>query len=148
MTMMVPLTMMAAPMGMGMMNPMSMAMPLMGAGSAMQMAPNMMSFNHQNQMANPFLGGPMGGNPYMQPNFMGMPMPFQAPQAAPSMPAFFPMMPQTAPAQAAPSFMPFMPQAAAPAQMAPAPAAMPFDPMMFMNMFAMPVAPQAAPAAK
>jgi hypothetical protein len=136
-------------MGMGMMNPMGMAAPMAGMGAlypAMQMAPNMMSFSHMNAMTNPYLGGPLQGNPYLQ----GMPFAAPAwgmPQQAQQMPFSFPMMApqpalQPAPQQAFPfPMMPAQPQAAA--QPAAPATAYPAWPMMPPSQ----VAPAAAPAA-
>ncbi|MFZ5484908.1 MAG: hypothetical protein ACOZB0_11825 [Pseudomonadota bacterium] len=117
----VPMTMMGSPMGMGMMNPVGMAVPMMGLGGAMQVAPQMMSFSHQNQMANPFLGGPLAGNPYLGSGFPALPF-----ASAPNMPPVPPF--------------PFASPAAMSGQ---APAALPFDPMQLLNMLsgAMPARP-------
>jgi hypothetical protein len=62
---------------------------------AMQMTPNMMSYQHMNQMANPYAGGPFAGNPYLQ---RSMPNPFSAPAFSPSMPSM-PTMPFALPQQ-------------------------------------------------
>ncbi|HNA30565.1 MAG TPA: hypothetical protein PLQ64_11930 [Thiobacillaceae bacterium] len=84
-----------APLGLGLLGS-----PLGGGmGNAMypalQVAPNMMSYQHLNQMANPYGGGPFAGNPYLQPS---MPNPFAAPAFSPSMPTL-PTMPFAAPQQ-------------------------------------------------
>lgn len=84
----------AAPLGLGLLNPFG-----GGMGNAMyptmQVAPNMMSYQHMNQMANPYAGGPFSGNPYVQ---RGMPNPFSAPAFSPSMPTM-PSMPFAVPQQ-------------------------------------------------
>ena len=85
----------AVPLGLGLMN------PLGGGGlggamyPAMQVAPNIMSYQHMNQMANPYGGGPFAGNPYLQ---RGMPNPFSAPAFSPSLPTM-PTMPFAVPQQ-------------------------------------------------
>jgi hypothetical protein len=60
---------------------------------ALQMAPNVMSYQHLNQMTNPYAGGPFAGNPYLQ---RGMPNPFSAPAFSPSMPSL-PALPFSVP---------------------------------------------------
>lgn len=71
----------------GMANPLGMGgAPMLGLGMlhpAMQMAPNMMSYQHLNQMTNPYLGGPFAGNPYLRPT---LPFPMTPPAFAPSLP--------------------------------------------------------------
>jgi hypothetical protein len=95
-----PLSMLAGPaLGMGAGNPLAMAVPMLGSG-AMQVAPSLLSFSHQNRMANPFMGGPAAGNPYLNSGFMGMPMPFNAG----SQPSSLPFMPQIAQPQPASGF--------------------------------------------
>lgn len=85
----------AVPLGLGLLN------PLGGGGlggamyPAMQVAPNIMSYQHMNQMSNPYAGGPFTGNPYLQ---RGMPNPFSAPAFSPSMPTM-PTMPFAPPQQ-------------------------------------------------
>ncbi len=108
-------------------NPLLMGVPLVGLGGlgmlgwggmypALQMAPNMMSYSHLNQMANPYLGGPPGGNPYLR---QSMPIPFLAPAFSPSMPTLPFSQPQgMAPFSPPPGLMPF----ALPQQVAPRPA--------------------------
>jgi hypothetical protein len=84
----------AAPLGLGLLNPLG-----GGMGNAMypamQVAPNMMSYQHMNQMGSPYGGGPFAGNPYLQ---RGMPNPFSAPAFSPSMPTL-PSMPFAVPQQ-------------------------------------------------
>jgi hypothetical protein len=83
-----------APLGLGLLNPFG-----GGIGSAMypalQVAPNMTSYQHMNQMANPYAGGPFGGNAYLQ---RSMPNPFAAPAFSPSMPTM-PTIPFAVPQQ-------------------------------------------------
>jgi len=85
---------MAAPLGLGLLNPLG-----GGMGNtmhpAMQMAPNMMSYQHFNQMANPYAGGAFAGNPYLQ---RSMPNPFSPPAFSPSMPSM-PTLPFSVPQQ-------------------------------------------------
>jgi hypothetical protein len=89
----------AAPIGLGLINP-------MGMGNvtypAMQMAPNMMSYSHYNQMANPYGGLFGGGNPYMQ---RGLPNPFTPPAFSPSVPTL-----PFSPSQGTLPALPFLPQ--------------------------------------
>lgn len=162
----------AAPLGLGLLNPLG-GLGGMGMGNAMypalQVAPNMMSYQHMNQMANPYGGGPFAGNPYLQPS---MPNPFSAPAFSPSMPTM-PTMPFAAPQQqgnlsgmlplpqfgygaavpmpapAAPSAMgrtPWSQAPAAPAPQVPAQAALPFALPFLTPPAAQPV-PAPAPAA-
>lgn len=82
--MMSPLGMMGGPMMMG--GPFGPGAPVVGLGvmhPALQMAPNMMSYQHINQMTNPYLGGPFAGNPYLKPS---LPLPFAPPAFAPGLP--------------------------------------------------------------
>jgi hypothetical protein len=135
----------AAPLGLGLLNPLG-----GGMGNtmypAMQMAPNMMSYQHMNQMANPYAGGPFAGNPYLQ---RGMPNPFSAPAFSPSMPTM-PSMPFAVPQQQGgmAGFVP-MPQQQIPygmmysAPMAPQPQAAPTP---WSSMPAVPAMAQPAPA--
>ncbi|MCU0840284.1 MAG: hypothetical protein MUC79_01015 [Thiobacillaceae bacterium] len=151
-TMMNPVSMMG-PMGMGMAAPMMMGSP-MGMGvmhPAMQMAPNMMSYQHINQMSNPYLGGPFAGNPYLK---QSLPLPFAPPAFSPSLPfggqSPYPVVPMFG--AAAPGYPsagpanPFMPAAQAPALPFPMPgfgapqAAQPAPTFPF----ALPAAPAAA----
>lgn len=156
----------AAPLGLGLLNPLG-----GGMGNtmypALQMAPNMMSYQHMNQMANPYAGGPFAGNPYLQ---RGMPNPFSAPAFSPSMPSmpfavpqqqggmagFVPMPQQQTPygmmysapmapqQQAAPTPWSSMP--AVPAMVQPVPS--PQSGAFFMPFTAPPTSPAPAPAAK
>lgn len=120
MAMMPPMSLMAAPMGMGMMSPLGMAAPMLGMGAmypAMQMAPNLLSFGHINQMRNPYLGGPVGGNPYLGGSAPGMAPSYGYPTAlfapAPAMPTnpyLWPTNPpRPAAAPVAPAMVPFAP---------------------------------------
>jgi hypothetical protein len=126
MGMMMPMTMMMAPMGMGMMNP-SMMMNPIG-----MMAP-MGGFggpSPQQKLGNPYLN-PMGAaNPYLMP---------QQPQG------FFPMATAApAPAYGASPYSYFAPTTAAqPVMPQAAPAATPWDPTAWMQMFAAPTPPTA-----
>ena len=85
----------AAPLGLGMLNPLGGGL----MGSAMyptvQVAPNMMSYQHYNQLTNPYAGGPFAGNPYIQ---RSLPNPFAAPAFSPSIPTL-PSMPFAIPQQ-------------------------------------------------
>ncbi len=84
----------AVPLGLGLLNPLG-----GGLGNAMypamQVAPNVMSYQHMNQLANPYGSGAFAGNPYLQ---RGMPNPFSAPAFSPSMPTM-PSMPFAVPQQ-------------------------------------------------
>lgn len=131
-----------APIGLGLLNPFG-----GGMGSAvypaMQVAPNMMSYQYMNQMANPYAGGPFSGNPYLQ---RGMLNPFSAPAFSPSMPSM-PTMPFALPQQPQGGFTGFvpMPQQQMPYGMAyPAPAAPPQQQMAPTPWSTMPAAPAAA----
>ncbi len=126
----------AVPLGLGLLNP-------LGGGlggamyPAMQVAPNMMSYQHMNQMANPYAGGPFAGNPYLQ---RGMPNPFSAPAFSPSMPTM-PSMPFAAPQQQGgfANMLPAMPQQRMPQQ--------PYYAMPYSGMpYSAPAAQQAVPA--
>jgi hypothetical protein len=116
----------AAPLGLGLLNPLG-----GGMGNAMypalQMAPNVMSYQYLNQMANPYAGGPFAGNPYLQ---RGMPNPFSAPAFSPSMPSL-PALPFSAP-QPQGGMTGIVP--------------MPQQPQFFVP-YAMPVSPPPPPAA-
>lgn len=123
------LGLLAAPLGLGLINP-------FGMGNvtypAMQMAPNMMSYSHYNQMGNPYANGFFGGgNPYMQRN---LPNPFAPPAFSPSMPT----MPFS-PSQGTLPILPFMPQQ----QAAPMPGFGGGSP--FAGLLPMPVEPVRAP---
>lgn len=158
----------AAPLGLGLLNPLG-----GGMGNAMypamQVAPNMMSYQHLNQMSSPYGGGPFAGNPYLQrsvpnpfsapafsPSMPTMPnMPFALPQQQGSMAGFVPMPQQQIPygmmypaamapqQQAAPTPWSTMP--AAPVLAQPAPAQ---QPGAFFMPFVAPSGPAPAPAAK
>lgn len=105
-------------------NPLLLGVPLVGLGGmgmlgwggmypALQMAPNMMSYSHLNQVANPYLGGPFSGNPYLR---QSMPIPFLPPAFSPSVPTLPFSQPQgMSPFSPPPGLMQFvMPQQAAP----------------------------------
>ena len=116
----------------------------------MQMAPNLLSHQHQQYMANPYLGGPAAGNPYLQP---ALPNPFAPPAFAPALPwgghgqqsvALPFAAARSAPASPMPN--PFQPRgpgqiiapppATTPAQVMP----LPFDPTSWFGQFAKPPA--------
>jgi hypothetical protein len=153
---------MAAPLGLGLLNPLG-----GGMGNtmypAMQMAPNMMSYQHFNQMANPYAGGPFAGNPYLQ---RSMPNPFSPPAFSPSMPSMptlpfsvpqqqsglaglvpMPQQPQPSffaypmPSASSPAMAPQTPWSSAPAPAAPQPASVSQSVRPFF-----PLAPQTAQA--
>ena len=144
--------------GMGVMHP------------AMQVAPNLMSFQHQapQMLTNPYMGGPFSQLPFSQPSRT---LPFQAPAygapaypAATGMPGVWPfagaaaatpaapmnpyLMPALPPAPAKTSALPFNPLdlfKPAPPVPAPAPAPQAATGWPFMMPAAAPAAPVAAP---
>jgi len=146
-----PLGMMALlpfnPFGMGMGTPMPGGLMYPG----MQMAPNLLSHQHLQYMANPYLGGPAAGNPYLQPS---LPNPFAPPGFAPGQPfgsgygqpALGLPIPTSSPVMPGPMMNPFPsplagqplapPSATTPAQMKP----LPFDPASWFGQFARPPA--------
>lgn len=142
-------------------NPLLAGVPLAGLGGLgmlgwngmypmLQMAPNMMSYSHLNQMANPYLGGPFAGNPYLR---QSLPIPLMPPAFSPSMPSlpFAPVqgmvpftLPQQAVPMAAPGFFPqgFFPLAPGMVQQPMYPAPQAAYPPLFVS--APPAAPQPA----
>lgn len=63
-------------------------------GPALQLAPNLVSAGHMQQLTNPYMGGPFAGNPYLRQT---IPLPFAAPAFSPGMPSW-PTMPAAQPA--------------------------------------------------
>lgn len=134
---------MGAPLGMGAPMPGGLMYP------GMQMAPNLLSHQHLQYMANPYLGGPAAGNPYLQ---LPLPNPFAPPGFAPRVPfgggygqPALPF-PASGPVLPAPRTQPFPspgagqlfapPPAPTPAQGMP----LPFDPASWFGQFARPPA--------
>lgn len=66
-------------------NPFGVGTPMLGGlmYPGLQMAPNLLSHQHLQYMANPYLGGPAAGNPYLRPS---LPNPFAPPGFAPGLP--------------------------------------------------------------
>lgn len=146
-----PLGMMApvpfSPFGMG--APLGMGTPMLGGlmYPGMQMAPNMLSHQHLQYMANPYLGGPAAGNPYLRTS---LPNPFAPPGFTPGLPfgggygqptMALPFLPAGAvlpgmPMNPHPSPSPGRPPATTPAQVMP----LPFDPASWIGQFAKPPA--------
>lgn len=148
--------------GPGMANPVAMMAPVplnpFGAGTpmlgglmypGMQMAPNLLSHQHLQYMANPYLGGPAAGNPYLRPS---LPNPFVPPGFAPGLPfggghgqpAMALSFPPSNALSPGPMMHPFQspvpgrllapPPASTPAQVMP----LPFDPASWFGQFAKP----------
>lgn len=150
-----PLGMMAPvpfnPFGMG--APLGMGTPMLGGlmYPGMQMAPNMLSHQHLQYMANPYLGGPAAGNPYLQPT---LPNPFAPPGFATGLPigggygqpTLALPFPTSGPVSPGPRTQPFPspgagqlfapPPTTTPAQVMP----LPFDPASWFGQFARPPA--------
>jgi len=144
-----PLGMMAPPL----FYPLGMGVPMLGGlvYPGMQMAPNLLSHQHLQYMANPYLGGPAAGNPYLLPS---PPNPFAPPRYAPGQPlgggygqpALGLPFPPSSPVKPGPMMNP-LPSPGAGQPLAPPPATtpaqvmpLPFDPASWFGQFARPPA--------
>jgi hypothetical protein len=121
-------------------SPYGMGTPVLGGlvHPGLQMAPNLLSHQHRHYMANPYLGGPAAGNPYLQPS---LPNPFAPPGFAPGLPfggGYGPALPAVFPVTIGPMPSPMAsPVPGLRIAQPPAPP-LPFDPASWFGPFARP----------